>query len=373
MSLVLTTLRVPPGAALQRYEIVRNSVSVGRGQECDWVLPDVDRTLSKIHCLLLKQGGRWFITDISSNGTWINGELLDPGLPRPIHHGERLILGEYEIEIWIQEHTDTDTGPLIDDRTSHLAPRLVGEPPLEPKQEGGAPHHAKGTTSDFQASEENLAAAFMMILTGAGIRGIPPSPASEALRELGRTFHAVVAELRHEVGMVTAATKLQGDQTVRKNEGSNPLRTALTDDDALSMLLGVDHTKSMRASQAIIEALHDLQRHNLAVTRATRLAVEEILAYMAPDRILQGMTASLTDILPGQRLYRGFKAYEALYMRMTENFKGGSNAVFDRAFGRAYESVLAELIATDPSAGEAGSSVTAGNAKLSSRPKTESY
>ena len=49
------------------------TLSIGRGERNDWILPDPDRTLSKVHCVLSAENGRYVLTDLSTNGVYING------------------------------------------------------------------------------------------------------------------------------------------------------------------------------------------------------------------------------------------------------------------------------------------------------------
>ena len=53
--------------------LVAGTLSIGRGEGNDWVLPDPDRHLSKTHCVLSIEDGRWILTDVSTNGVTING------------------------------------------------------------------------------------------------------------------------------------------------------------------------------------------------------------------------------------------------------------------------------------------------------------
>jgi type VI secretion system protein len=48
------------------------SLSIGHGLENDWVLPDPERVISKQHCLIREDGGRYLLTDTSSNGVYLN-------------------------------------------------------------------------------------------------------------------------------------------------------------------------------------------------------------------------------------------------------------------------------------------------------------
>jgi DNA-binding winged helix-turn-helix (wHTH) protein len=55
----------------QRWPIKKESYVIGRGGECDLVLPE--RQVSREHIRIYKEDDRYFLTDLDSkNGTWIN-------------------------------------------------------------------------------------------------------------------------------------------------------------------------------------------------------------------------------------------------------------------------------------------------------------
>ncbi len=100
MRLTLSILRCPPSAPPETRVFEGGQISIGRGPDNDWVLPDPDRHLSKRHCMLAFHGGDWQLADTSTNGTYLNGEgePLGQGMPRRLRDGDRLRFGAYEIE-----------------------------------------------------------------------------------------------------------------------------------------------------------------------------------------------------------------------------------------------------------------------------------
>lgn len=104
MTLILSMLRCPDAVAPQTRQIAGGELAIGRGTESDWVLPDPERLLSRRHCVLAYRAGLWQIADLSSNGTFLNGEAAPIGAaPRDLRSGDRLRLGPYEIEVQIAE------------------------------------------------------------------------------------------------------------------------------------------------------------------------------------------------------------------------------------------------------------------------------
>ena len=72
---------------------------IGRGEDCDWIIPDRKRHLSNHHAIVSYREGSFFLTDTSSNGVQdgSSGARLHKGEPVRIEHGSTYILGDFEI------------------------------------------------------------------------------------------------------------------------------------------------------------------------------------------------------------------------------------------------------------------------------------
>ena len=105
MTLTLNMLRCPNTVPPETRTVTGGEFSIGRGAENHWALPDPERFLSKRHCLLAYRSGGWQVADLSTNGTFLNGEPepIGQGQPRDLRDGDRLRLGAYEIELRIAE------------------------------------------------------------------------------------------------------------------------------------------------------------------------------------------------------------------------------------------------------------------------------
>jgi pSer/pThr/pTyr-binding forkhead associated (FHA) protein len=81
----------------------RDSLSVGRHDECDLCLP-WDARASRLHAMLTRSGGSWTVYDggLSRNGTFLNNERVEGH--RVLHDGDRLLVGATAIRF-------RDTGP----------------------------------------------------------------------------------------------------------------------------------------------------------------------------------------------------------------------------------------------------------------------
>jgi type VI secretion system FHA domain protein len=105
VTLTLTMLRCPDAVAPETRQLEGGEFSIGRGSENDWALRDPERFLSKRHCMLAYRSGGWQIADLSSNGTFLNGEMepIGRGQSRDLRNGDRLRFGAYEIEVRIAQ------------------------------------------------------------------------------------------------------------------------------------------------------------------------------------------------------------------------------------------------------------------------------
>lgn len=98
------------------------SLTIGRGNENDLVLPDPDRMLSKRHCAIEDHNGNVVVVDFSTNGTFLNyGKLALGETPTPLNDGDILSLGPYELLVSIVSDRPDDriADPLDDAPVSH--------------------------------------------------------------------------------------------------------------------------------------------------------------------------------------------------------------------------------------------------------------
>lgn len=75
--------------------------SIGRSHDCDWTLLDVDRYISNKHVLISYQNEQFILTDISSNGVFINNARTPLGKQNShiLNISDHIKIGSYEIEV----------------------------------------------------------------------------------------------------------------------------------------------------------------------------------------------------------------------------------------------------------------------------------
>lgn len=77
---------------------------IGRDPDCDWVIPDENRHLSARHAVVSYEDGAFHLTDISTNGVFINGAEAPLGKAETIclNDGDRLSMGNMEFVARLQ-------------------------------------------------------------------------------------------------------------------------------------------------------------------------------------------------------------------------------------------------------------------------------
>lgn len=105
MRLTLTIVDQTESAdARSPFVCTRGRTSIGRGDDNDWVLPDSARHLSKRHCVIDHEAGVYTITDLSTNGVFINHGPTALGRRNSavLKHGDTLQFGGYRILVALE-------------------------------------------------------------------------------------------------------------------------------------------------------------------------------------------------------------------------------------------------------------------------------
>jgi len=90
--------------------------TIGRSSNNDWALPDPDRFMSSQHALILYQDSEFFITDLSTNGVFINNadDALGKGNTCTLNKINTITVGKFTISVEIQsEDRSSDVETMI--------------------------------------------------------------------------------------------------------------------------------------------------------------------------------------------------------------------------------------------------------------------
>ncbi len=145
----LTTL--PDGGPLSVSIKGKRGLDIGRDQYLDWTLPDPSRFISGKHCEVRWHDGGYWLHDISTNGTFLNGADSRLKSPHRLRNGDRFIIGQYIIGATLDKEAAEpgETAPShATSRDDNLWDGVPDAEPVDPRQLKG-PHDAVPVRPDF--------------------------------------------------------------------------------------------------------------------------------------------------------------------------------------------------------------------------------
>jgi type VI secretion system protein len=392
-------------------------LTIGRGSGNDWVLADPQHHLSRTHCVVAFVDGSYVLTDLSTNGVFVNGaaDSLSPDRRLVLADGDEIRLGSYRITVaeTVQSVTpaaDMDDS-LIPQSAAGFAYPFAAQPAvreddpfdrIDAVRRGGrgdpeddlfrgadsldvwqgpsqpdnadAPLHALaspkflipahlddcdidallGDTPPGEVARPpspmpaaapstrppaDAAAQLNQFLEGAGVRLDPDTDPQAVLRTAGEVFRAMVEGLR-AVLMSRAAIKreFRADQTLLRPSDNNPLKFAVTSEEAIAALLRPGRPGYLQPLAATSEAFADLKAHELAVMAGLQTALTNLLRRINPNTLEEQHRAGpVGSLLPLAHKARCWEQYRTTYKEITREAEDSFALAFGRDFARAYE------------------------------------
>jgi type VI secretion system FHA domain protein len=215
----------------------------------------------------------------------------------------------------------------------------VAPPPPAPAP---APRAVRPPEPEAAGDDGALLAAF---LEGAGLQDESLKDPAATMLGLGKAFRNLVAGLRAAlIARAQIKSVFRIEQTMIQARGNNPLKFSAGDDDAMVALLGAGRRSDMGAGEAVADALRDIRLHELATMAAMQSAVRAVLQGLDPAKLRAGAEQGGMTLLPAQRKARAWDAYEALHARTVQALADDFDSVFGKAFARAYERSVDEMV-----------------------------
>ncbi|KRA53074.1 type VI secretion system-associated FHA domain protein TagH [Devosia sp. Root635] len=136
--------QLPDGGPI-KFSAGARGFDIGREQHLDWCLPDPERFVSGHHCQVRFRDGGYWLDDISTNGTFVNGSSIRVRSPYRLAHGDRLQIGNYQIEVSLDGQPSP--GGIQSSSASPFSPepapfgQPAGQSPFAPASSPAAPVH----------------------------------------------------------------------------------------------------------------------------------------------------------------------------------------------------------------------------------------
>jgi|SRR6056297_1103248 len=379
---------LPDGGPLEVTATPDQILEVGRDSGIGWSLPDPRRFISGRHMEFRHEKGQWWLYDISTNGTFVNGSASRVKSPHPLQPGDRLQVGHYTVEaslrdgpgqphpagapqadIWgagsaasppPQQPPPAEPAfqarPAVDIWGSgHVQPDPPPDPPgaapVPPPAAQPLPGRGPGTTPPHDAAPGPGGSASppapggadpdMVLDAIATAAGLPEGSLSrgnplETATEIGRALHALSEELSTllQARAVARRSVRSGQVTMIGREDNNPLKFMPTPDQALSAMFGPPRPGFQRGGEAIRAAFSDVKRHQYATHAAIQPALARLLEDLAPETIEARVKTS--GLLQNRRA----KAWDTFVERWdakAQSHENGMLDVFLAYFAEAYD------------------------------------
>ena len=144
MSIVISIVKLPDSAVDTKatHTFAQQGGTIGRSSDNAWVLEDAERFISSQHSEISFENGQYYITDLSTNGTFANGspEPIGKGNTIQLNDGDKFALGDYEFlaSVWQQENdkaANLSQGPFASNAPVSEPQPLIQQPTVQQAEE----------------------------------------------------------------------------------------------------------------------------------------------------------------------------------------------------------------------------------------------
>jgi len=378
-------------------------IAVGRDGAMDWTLPDPARHISSQHFEVTFQNGVYWLSDTSTNGTYLQGHSHRVESPYQLAHMDRLQVGHYIIVV-VLEGAAAAWDPGAPAAKAPVAPGgdpwTMGGGPAEPMNV--TPAEETGWRGDFgdnfivnptppptptppqapvvapAAEASPFASAVPAPLAPEGFAAVAPAPAAppaaaggpsadavlrafcegaglpmqnlpakdptELARDLGQSLRVTTEELKALLG-ARAATKQfvkSGSRTMMGQTDNNPLKFMPDAIQAMDVMYVNPRPGYLNGTSTLVEAFGDIKRHQTAVYSAIQPALARLLEDLSPEAIEKRAAsgASKLAVVGGGKKSRNWEVFVERWDAKTHPYENGMLDVFLAYFAEAYDASI---------------------------------
>lgn len=324
-----------------KFTLVGAAAVIGRSDRSDWILPDSENIVSSRHAELTSVMDKYYITDVSTNGVFINQETkpLGKGNRHALASGDQISLGEYVLEVKIlagvnktnlsdpflagsemQDSFVLDSQFIPDDwnwenednhpqkqqtqiKSDLISKATTQTSQVKPKSDASK-YNAnvqidpnRGTvdrvsSSQAQSTLEGSDAGvkhldnMQALLSGLGIDESPASDDKEWWFDLGASMRTINEELMSSLRDRAAfKNQFRVNHTMFQVKENNPFKFSASVDDLFRNLYLRSNGSFMSTNKAITEAFGDLRSHEQSMRAGLEGAVVGVLEQLSPDNM----------------------------------------------------------------------------------------
>ena len=388
--------QLPDGGPIE-FTAGTRGFDIGREQHLDWCLPDPERYVSGHHCQVRYQDGAYWLNDISTNGTYVNGSSMRVKSPYRLAHGDRLQIGNYQIVVMLDGGgIEMPQPPAAQPAFAPPAPAPVHDIWATPQGAAPAPVdrrlfvdrqrqergiHQPDVLEQFvelpvaasrpQHDELQPIAAGLGRLPGSSIaeRGAPapmaqPGPAGGAGAEQLLALICEAAgvdpqvltsrdprEVARDLGLVLRTTTeqlsslLQGranakriaksaNRTMIGAADNNAMKFTADAAEALEIMFRRNRAGYLDAPASFREAFQDLHSHEKATFAAMQKALARLTEDLTPESVEDKVSGAF-----GSHKGKAWELYVQRWNAKTEHHENGILDVFFAYFSEIYDSM----------------------------------
>ncbi len=214
---------------------------------------------------------------------------------------------------------------------------LAPAPQAEPAPQAVAPAAAPAPSAPVSG---DAARAFL----GAVKAGEDLSDADlvAAMQRTGAAYRVMVEGLR-DVLMTRASIKSEFrlGQTMISPDGNNPIKFSVSGDQAVEAMVKPNMPGYLEAEKAATEAVNDIKAHEVAMMTGMQAAIKTLLERFDPARLSEKIEAKKG--LFGGKKAKNWDVFEKMYSEIASEAEDDFQALFGKAFAKAYEEQLRKL------------------------------
>lgn len=337
--------------------------SIGRSDDSHFVLPDPKHHVSRLQAIVLSEGNRHRITNLShANPTILNGSELPCDSPHPLQVGDEIQIGMYLLRTQLPARTSVSAlypAPVaVGGTAARHAPcvALVAEEPApgtlealpaaapdtvvsSPSAGIGSGATAKPAAPTPGADNQALLHAF---LHGAGIPSITLS--SGLTPEFMETVGALLATaINGTVDLIAMRAgikrEVNADVTMVVVRNNNPLKFLPDGATVLTQMLRKRMPGFMGPVDAMHDAFDDLHAHQLGLVAGMQASMHELHRQLDPAAIENHSSAAsrLERLFPANRKAALWDSYCSVHQQLAAAPQSASQILSGKAFLSAYE------------------------------------
>ncbi|HEX8442667.1 MAG TPA: type VI secretion system-associated FHA domain protein TagH [Allosphingosinicella sp.] len=388
------------GRGEAEFRLADGDATIGRSKACDWSLPDDKNYISSRHCQISNRADGYYLKDISTNGTLLNGSSERMTGERKIESGDVFLIGQYQVEAALEDRAQgttavdateptpakAETAPSFAGSTStwsrgadgavsaaQAAPPVAPAPAPPPAPQKEPASRPSGNPADVEDEPSEAFTQFISandldwarsgfggtaaapapsdgsdpveaFMTSAGLqRGDSNLSAVELMARAGGLIRRLVSGMVVMVeSRARAKSQMGAESTSLQVEGNNPIKFARTPEAALKQLLNPKERGFMEAERAIEDGYLDLQSHQIATLAAIPGSLKATLERFSPGSIKRRAEnmGVLTRVIPAMRDAALWHNYEREFAKVAAESDEAFMEVFSKEFRKYYDKQL---------------------------------